>query len=76
MKRARELPPSIPASILTLALVGASCGGAAVSLCGAYLVVHPEAGASIELARALIYAGLLWAVAAAVGASQPWGPRR
>lgn len=73
MRPARHLPPSIPASVLTLALLLASCGGAAIVLCGAWIVTH-EPGAA-ELGRAMIYAGLVLAVAAACVATQPWGPR-
>jgi hypothetical protein len=73
VKLARESLPSIPASVYTLALVLASCGGAAIVLCGAWIVTN-EPGAA-ELGRALIYVGLLLAVAAACVATQPWGPR-
>jgi hypothetical protein len=73
VRPARESLPSIPASVYTLALVLASCGGAAIVLCGAWIVTH-EPGAA-DLGRALIYAGLVLAVAAACVATQPWGPR-
>lgn len=73
MKPARTLPPSIPASVFTLALLLASCGGAAIVLCGAWVVAN-EPGAA-ELGRAMIYVGLVLAVAAACVATQPWGPR-
>jgi hypothetical protein len=73
VRPARELPPSIPASVYTLALVLASCGGAAIVLCGAWIVTNEPTAA--ELGRALIYVGLLLAVAAACVATQPWGPR-
>lgn len=73
MRPARHLPPSIPASVCALALLLASCGGAAIVLCGAWIVTH-EPGAA-ELGRAMIYAGLVLAVAAACVATQPWGPR-
>lgn len=73
MKLARESLPSIPASVYTLALLLASCGGAAIVLCGAWIVTN-EPGAA-ELGRALIYAGLVLTVAAASVATQPWGPR-
>ena len=73
MKLARESLPSIPASVYTLALLLASCGGAAIVLCGAWVVTN-EPGAA-ELGRALIYVGLALTVAAACVATQPWGPR-
>ena len=73
MRPARSLLPSIPASVYTLALVLASCGGAAIVLCGAWIVTNELGGA--ELGRALIYVGLVLTVAAACVATQPWGPR-
>ena len=73
MKLARESLPSIPASVYTLALLLASCGGAAIVLCGAWIVTN-EPGAA-ELGRALVYEGLALTVAAACVATQPWGPR-
>lgn len=64
----RRLPPS-PADVLcSLALILATCGGAALALVGCWMATHPEAGATIETARAVIYAGLVLAVGGAAGA--------
>lgn len=75
MKPARGLPPSIPAALYSFVLLATVCGGAGLCLCGAWCATHPESGASIELARALTYAGLVLAVVGAVMASRPWGHR-
>ena len=64
----KRLPPS-PADVLcSISLVLATCGGAALALVGCWLATHPEAGAALETARAVIYAGLVLAVAGAAAA--------
>lgn len=59
------------AAFYRLALIIASVGGAAIGLCGMWLVTQGE---SVTVGRAMVDGGLALTICAAIAAA-PWGER-